>query len=387
MSLTHPFGIKQKAMVRAITQVTPKKNEFISLGGGPCFNKNQKCLVPYGLPSPQLATRCGVAFDYLARFLVAQKVKSYKDDALSELVAERVFTMSSTKWFGYEIERDNGLSWYRSVLEEISNAITEDRVLSQHVVECCVLLGKMEQEKRGGRTKNPKFELTEEDDLVVRELMLLASVFQDTFVPLIDEKSEIIFNPTFGESSRMIGGADADIYINGVIYDFKVHKENKWSLADARQLIGYYVLDSIAKDVKDAQNKLKSVPVKKVALYNARYGEIAFYDIARCNPFDIQKAKEEIRFQYLKYGLQWCEEKDIEKLGVPLSTEELQWCKEFTQDDIDIWMKIDFEKGKYIVDINERISAFLKEADTVVLMEKVIALKMKRGKWWEGKRV
>ncbi|MBR5534971.1 MAG: hypothetical protein IKU62_09025, partial [Ruminiclostridium sp.] len=328
MSLTHPFGIKQKAIVDAIKQITPKKEEFTSLSGGPCFNKKQPCLMPYNLSSKYLAMRSGVAFDYLARFLIAQKVKDYKDDALSGLVAERMFTMSSSRWFGYETERAEGLNWYRGILEEVSEAIAEDSVFSQRILDICVLLGKIEQEKRGGRTQNPKFELTAEDVEVVQDLKLLADVFVEKFLPLVEENGVIVFNPTFGIGSRMVGGADADVYIDGVIYDFKVHKESKWRIADARQLMGYYILDSIAKDAEDSSNKLKKNQVNRVAIYSARYGEVFFYDFGKCALDKIQEVKAEIRYQYLKCGLWWIDKKTIKRLRIPLTEEELGYCEE-----------------------------------------------------------
>ena len=135
---------------------------------------------------------------------------------------------------------------------------------------------------------------------------MLADVFVEKFLPLVEENSVIVFNPTFGEGSRMVGGADADIYIDGVIYDFKVHRENKWRIADARQLMGYFLLDSIAKDAKDSHNMLKDNEVNKVAIYSARYGEIFYYNLEQCSPVQIQETKAEIRYQYLKYGLWWC---------------------------------------------------------------------------------
>ena len=377
MSLTHPFGIKQKAIVDAIKQITPKKEEFMSLEGGPCFNKNQPCLAPYNLSNKHLAMRSGVAFDYLARFLIAQKVKAYKDDALSELVAEGIFARSSIRWFGYEAECAEGLNWYRGILEEVSKAIAEDSVLSQRILEICVLLGKIEQEKRGGRTKNPKFEIAAEDVEVIQDLQLLADIFIEKFLPLIEENSTIIFNPTFGEGSRMVGGADADIYIDGVIYDFKVHRENKWRIADARQLMGYFLLDSIAKDAKDSHNMLKDNEVNKVAIYSARYGEIFYYNLEQCSPVQIQETKAEIRYQYLKYELWRCDKKAIKRLRIPLTEEELRYCEERAQDEIEMWFRVNPEQGEAINKANEKLSSFLKETDTVALMTKVISLKTK----------
>ena len=49
-------------------------------------------------------------------------------------------------------------------------------------------------------------------------------------------------NPTFGEGSRLVGGADADIVVDDLIIEIKVVKEAKLAIGYVRQLVGYALL-------------------------------------------------------------------------------------------------------------------------------------------------
>lgn len=42
--------------------------------------------------------------------------------------------------------------------------------------------------------------------------------------------NDIVFNPKFGFTAMFVGGADADLFINGIIFNFKCTKNKgyKW---------------------------------------------------------------------------------------------------------------------------------------------------------------
>ena len=163
MSLVHPHSPLQKQIVATIDELIPQKNAFVSNDGLPCFDKNRKCFVPYNLTNPQDATICGTAFDYLARFLVAQKAKKFKTSALTDLVAGKLYANSS-RWMSYGITRTCGLENYHKLLEKISDYIENDSLLLEdEVAELCILLAKMEQETRSKRSERPTFQITNTD--------------------------------------------------------------------------------------------------------------------------------------------------------------------------------------------------------------------------------
>ena len=68
MSLTNPFGIREKKIKGIIKECSPDKSDFYSLDGTKCFDTKTECVISSELSASD-ATLCGTAFDYLARFL------------------------------------------------------------------------------------------------------------------------------------------------------------------------------------------------------------------------------------------------------------------------------------------------------------------------------
>ncbi|WP_162309362.1 hypothetical protein [Cohnella abietis] len=64
------------------------------------------------------------------------------------------------------------------------------------------------------------------DIKIINDLKLLCEVFQSKFINagIVKENSNVVFNPRFGIVSMFCGGADADIFIDDTLYDFKCTK-------------------------------------------------------------------------------------------------------------------------------------------------------------------
>lgn len=121
----------------------------------------------------------------------------------------------------------------------------------------------------------------------------MCKVFQERFLitEIVSQKSDVIYNPTFGAASLMVGGADGDIIIDGVLYDFKSGKALGYSWKETAQLIGYYFLNeiSVTLNSSDWSGTYKDLKIKTVAFYKARYGEIEYFDLAQ---YDKQMVNE-----------------------------------------------------------------------------------------------
>jgi hypothetical protein len=75
-------------------------------------------------------------------------------------------------------------------------------------------------------------------------------------------------NPCFGEGSRLVGNADADIILDGTLIEIKTTKDLKLKRSDLNQLIGYYVLSLIGGINDDPSEK----PIRNIGIYFARHG-------------------------------------------------------------------------------------------------------------------
>lgn len=371
MSLKHPHGYRAKEIVEIISRYTPKKDQFHCAQSN-CFNKKSLCLAEYSLSERYLATLTGTAFDYLARFQIARKAEESRKKVCEHLIAGQLYEKHSWRWLDNQEARDAGVATYNDLVSFVMRYVNGGDEESEKVIDSCILLAKMEQEYRGGHVQAPKIIPKATDVEVKEDLARLLKVFNEAFLPLVKKTSTVVFNPTFGIASRMVGGADADIYIDGTLYDFKVHKENGWRSADAKQLMGYYLLDTVAKTIGDKENKLKKANIYKLGLYSARYGEVAVMDTTSLKKTELQQAVESICRAYLKCELSYVEEEIIKNMGIPLSREELWLCNEENRTYVqileeDVQSKKSLREAKKLRKAQQKLDDFLSEADCIKL--------------------
>lgn len=103
-----------------------------------------------------------------------------------------------------------------------------------------------------------------------------------------------LLNPTFGIGSRLIRGADADLFIDGMLIEIKTTKKGELTRDHFDQLLGYLALHEIW-----GINGVKRKPrMSKLAVYSARY---AYWQV-----FNV---KEVINVKTFPRFLQWFKER------------------------------------------------------------------------------
>lgn len=131
----------------------------------------------------------------------------------------------------------------------------------EEIARHAIRLAKIDTIFRAARLDESLFWEPESDD--VQELAaMLAIVPFDAWA-----ESTLILNPTFGEASRKIGGADCDLLAGDLLVDFKTTKEGLVAVQSLDQLLGYYLL------TRNERTRNPSFPeIKRLGLYFARYG-------------------------------------------------------------------------------------------------------------------
>ena len=95
----------------------------------------------------------------------------------------------------------------------------------------------------------------------------------------------VVFNPQFSVPLP-IGGSDADFYLDGTLYDFKVVSSFRNWKQEVEQILGYYFLDRLAKEKKaGVKCSLQDCPILHLAFYEARLGEVIKCDVTGTEPF------------------------------------------------------------------------------------------------------
>ena len=89
----------------------------------------------------------------------------------------------------------------------------------------------------------------------------------------------ILFNPSFGSVSAALGGADADIVVDGILYDFKTGRGNKthrfsYDRTEVAQIFAYWYAHILTNEINDSTSDSYGTSIHAVALYHARIGRI-----------------------------------------------------------------------------------------------------------------
>lgn len=277
---------------------------FSTLSGKKAFSMEYEDLVPYSLSKTHYASVVGICFDYLARFIIANNIKNAKTKkrAYENLVAEqglemfRYYLKGTSICKAVEENYKEGLSLCARFINNKRSDFDKIINFSGHLasLESIARTGKPPADLRESLLGDTNIEITE-------DLKKLCNVFEDRFINsgLLKEKSEVMFNPNFGMASIPCGGADADIFIDGTLYDFKCTKNRNYNWIQCAQLIGYYMLNVI--DTRcggkgmGKDNYRKQYEIDRVSFYRSRYGEIETLDINMLDKNKLEDGIEKLR--------------------------------------------------------------------------------------------
>lgn len=111
---------------------------------------------------------------------------------------------------------------------------------------------------------DPEFERVETEDVADVLAML------DVTPPELLSSGEVVhLNPTFGEASELLGGADADLILGDLLIDVKASKQGRIPTDDLDQLLGYFLLARRAR-AENARFPL----VRRLGHYSARFAHL-----------------------------------------------------------------------------------------------------------------
>lgn len=314
MSITSKLSgqFPDKEFQRILRNIIPERNEFYTISGKESFSNSYIMKVPSELENRGESGLVGTAFDYLARFIVAKKINKNKEGAYTKTIAEMALS-----WIELEIEDDEFFYKFDERYKESIKIIKEyiygnDVEINEKLINSACYFARLDSVVRARIWLNnlKEFPLVNESKDIVDELTRLINLFIDTFIKsdLVKENSDVVFNPEFGICTKKCGGADADIFIDGVLYDFKSSKNRGYRWQDVAQLIGYYLFNEIATQTDSKGGSLRGYVIDKIAIYKARYGEIECFDID-----NIDKIKKNISINLLLDNL---EIEDIDKFKI-----------------------------------------------------------------------
>lgn len=244
----------------------------------PKFALKKEILAP---PVTKHYSLVGTAFDYLLRFYIKQlNPKAIMQEWVAESSIERMkeigFALISRR--GEPIPIDNNLlTKANGMLSQAKKAYSDyikSGKVNDKVAKCAILLAQLDTYFRAGVIDE---NLGIVDDGDVADLQKLISLVNPDF---FKAKELCLLNPTFGEASQLIGGADADLVIDNLLIDIKTTTKLEFKIEHFNELIGYYTLYKLG-GILDAPIEPK---IESLGIYYSRYGEFHIFPVKAVIP-------------------------------------------------------------------------------------------------------
>jgi hypothetical protein len=248
------------------------KEKFAQQFTKPRFSLKKEILAP---PITKHYSLVGTAFDYLMRFYL----KHLNPDAvtkrwvaelsishpLSPLLKNVIIDATTHEVTDFTETKDTKQAKYITEKAKIvySNYLSSGEVTDE-LIESVLLLAQLDPIFRAGFVDENIGTIDEGDVADLRNLISIVN-------PEAFRAQELcMLNPTFGEGSRLVGGADADLLIDDALIDIKTTKSLKLNRDYFNQIIGYYILFKIG----GVDHALYVPKVERIGIYYSRYGEL-----------------------------------------------------------------------------------------------------------------
>lgn len=218
----------------------------------------------YAEPRTKRHGLVGTAFDYLVGY-VLERYAPDKVASRGEPVALRSLQILRS------IAKSDG---QRKEIRAVELAIEqhhihaqcfiEDGHLTRELVASCLKMANLDQIYRAGIM--PRSLLITPSPSDIADIFAMYRILPEE---RLSASTEVHIGPSFGWSSHLVGGADADFILDGSLIDTKTSMTLKIPLAMWCQVVGYYLLNRV--------EKLKGHPfidIDRLGIYFARYGTI-----------------------------------------------------------------------------------------------------------------
>jgi len=207
-------------------------------------------------PLDKRYTLVGTAFDYLFRFYLERiNTKAISSTWVAEEVPQIVKEYKDLHKAATKIVCGAKLAYYDYL---------ETGKIKNKLIEYALLLAQLDPILRAGEVDEHLGRVYYSD---ISELKKMISIVPKK---LFKAKRICVLNPTFGEASALVNGADADLLLDDALIEIKTTMFYKVERRAFNQLIGYYILSLIG----GIDNVEKKVTIKNIGIYFSRFGSL-----------------------------------------------------------------------------------------------------------------
>lgn len=235
------------------------RNKIRATFSRPKLEKNRPLLVE---PLTKRYSLVGTAFDYIFRFYL-ERINNLTNK--SEVwIAEQAIELIKSSEELYLAGKD-----IINRVKELKKEYVEIGKFSRDLIRETIRMSYIDPVFRAGVGVEYIGTDADEDDIIDIEKQF--ALLEESYFRAEDT---CLLNPTFGEASRLVGGADADFLIDNKLIDLKTTKKLELKLNDFCQIIGYLVLHKIS-----GINEQREIEINQLGLYYSRYGYLFLFDI------------------------------------------------------------------------------------------------------------
>lgn len=205
----------------------------------------------------------GTAFDYIFRFYLERLNNSNNTSKI--WVAEQAIERLKFHKEKYEI----GIKIINSVKEHRKEFIKTGE-LSKELIRQTLRMSYLDPVFRAGQ--GVEYIGTDADIEDVNDIENLFLLVKES---MFKAENICILNPTFGQASRYVGGADADIIIDNKLIDIKTTKKLEFTLNYFCQIIGYLILHRIS----GIDGEKEKIEINQLGVYYSRFGYLFLFNV------------------------------------------------------------------------------------------------------------
>jgi hypothetical protein len=222
------------------------------------------------------ATTVGTAYDYLLRFHLMREIPfatSYP------WIAERACNkMADSEGFmfpmgdSYESPEDlwSPMGWAVYHAKRAVTRLVAGEKLTTRLAALCLHLAECDDFERTGRISEAIYHPS------VRDFADLRRIIAATDLTLFKATRTCLLNPEFGEGTRLIQGADADLLLDDFLIDVKTTNDFSLRSLDWHQLIGYVALNQNFP----IGGGTAPVAINRIGIYFARYNHLETWPLS-----------------------------------------------------------------------------------------------------------
>lgn len=216
------------------------------------------------IPSTKNLGAVGIAFDYIFRFYL-ERINKVNNNKIIIWPSERALDYLDGEIYLVS----------QNIIDEVKKLKKEfikSGYLSRELVRQTLRMSYIDSVYRSGF--GVEFIGKDADELEIDDI---ENQFKLVNFDLYRANNICLLNPSFDYASSLVGGADADVIIDDVLFDIKTTKNLDLKLDDFCQIIGYLLLYRISGAL--CNHGIENSEIKRLGIYYSRYGYLFSFSV------------------------------------------------------------------------------------------------------------